>query len=440
MNRLIAALFLLPLLAHAGTYTLTHGTWDLFNGSTKVGSYASETACADAAAALNVTKSYTCKTTTTVNVTATSTSAAPTVSLTLNPTTVSYGQGSMRTWSSTNATSCSASSNPTGNWWGTQGTSGNGWVFPPVTVTYILTCTGPGGSATAQATLTVNAQNPAPTASLTANPQSITAGASSTLSWSSTNATSCSASGGWSGTVPTSGTQGVTPAASTTYNLACTGAGGTANAATTVTVTTGGVASYSSSFNSTENPLNEAGAWVRGGVEGLDWHNPKTTGGQVVGAVAMPTDSRYSDDIAHLSGSVPANQYAQATVYLASGYSALHEAELLLRFQITPHNARGYEVLWGLPGYIAIVRWNGPLGDYTVLYDSGTLNTWAPKHGDVLRAEINGSTISVYKNGTLFASVNDSTYTNGQPGLGFWPVDGAVPENYGWQDWTAGGL
>jgi hypothetical protein len=57
------------------------------------------------------------------------------------------------------------------------------------------------------------------------------------LKWSSTNATSCTASGGWSGTMPTSGTQtsGVI-GSSTTFTLSCMGAGGTAVLSTTVTV------------------------------------------------------------------------------------------------------------------------------------------------------------------------------------------------------------
>jgi hypothetical protein len=79
-----------------------------------------------------------------------------------------------------------------------------------------------------------------PTLSLTANPTSISSGSSSTLSWSSTNATSCTASGAWSGSKATSGTQSVSPTSTSTYNLACTGSGGTANASATVTVTSGG--------------------------------------------------------------------------------------------------------------------------------------------------------------------------------------------------------
>lgn len=211
----------------------------------------------------------------------------------------------------------------------------------------------------------------------------------------------------------------------------------------TVSAGGGGVGGFSTTFDSTENPLSEGGAWVRGGAEGLDWHNPKTIGGQAVGAVAMPTGSRYSDDVAHLNAAVPANQYAQATVYLAPGYTGNgggHEVELLLRFDISPHSARGYEVLWGLSGYVAIVRWNGPLGNYTPLFDPGAGSIPVPQNGDVLRAEITGSTIRVYRNGAQVATATDGTYSAGQPGIGFWPVDGAIPESYGWQDFSAGGL
>jgi hypothetical protein len=100
---------------------------------------------------------------------------------------------------------------------------------------YSLTCTGLGGTSTpAAVTVTVN---PAPTATLTASPQSVAVGGTSTLTWNSTNATSCSASGGWSGTKATSGTQ-MTAAltTSTAYSLTCNGLGGTSTPIT-VTVT-----------------------------------------------------------------------------------------------------------------------------------------------------------------------------------------------------------
>jgi Subtilase family len=76
----------------------------------------------------------------------------------------------------------------------------------------------------------------APTLTLAQN--SVVSGASTTLTWSSVKATSCTASGGWSGTLATSGTQSVmpTPVGSATYTLTCSNAGGT-SPATSVTLT-----------------------------------------------------------------------------------------------------------------------------------------------------------------------------------------------------------
>jgi peptidoglycan-associated lipoprotein len=76
---------------------------------------------------------------------------------------------------------------------------------------------------------------PAPTASLSANPDSIQAGQSSTLTWETQNAENVSIEG--IGAVQPSGTQQVTPTQSTTYRLVAKGPGGTQEATTRVTVT-----------------------------------------------------------------------------------------------------------------------------------------------------------------------------------------------------------
>jgi hypothetical protein len=87
---------------------------------------------------------------------------------------------------------------------------------------------------------------PAPTVSLAPSPSTITAGSATTLTWSSTNATSCSATGGWSGTQATSGTASTgVLSATTTYNLTCVGSGGSKSVSTTVNVTTPPTASGS---------------------------------------------------------------------------------------------------------------------------------------------------------------------------------------------------
>lgn len=75
-----------------------------------------------------------------------------------------------------------------------------------------------------------------PTLSLSATPSTITAGGTSNLAWTSTNASSCTASAGWSGAKNTSGNQNVTPESTTTYTLSCTGSGGSVTESVTVTV------------------------------------------------------------------------------------------------------------------------------------------------------------------------------------------------------------
>jgi mannan endo-1,4-beta-mannosidase len=106
-------------------------------------------------------------------------------------------------------------------------------------------------------TSAVQAVAPAPTLELSASPGSISSGASSMLSWSATNATSCTASGGWSGSMAMSGSKSTGALSSTTtYTLSCSGASGTtpASMSTTVSVqsqsTGGGVArpSYNTGY------------------------------------------------------------------------------------------------------------------------------------------------------------------------------------------------
>ena len=81
-------------------------------------------------------------------------------------------------------------------------------------------------------------QAPAPTVTLMVNPAAVFVGSTSTLTWSSTTATSCTASGGWSGSQATSGsTSSGALNSTTTYRLTCIGAGGSTDATSTVAVT-----------------------------------------------------------------------------------------------------------------------------------------------------------------------------------------------------------
>ena len=73
-----------------------------------------------------------------------------------------------------------------------------------------------------------------PTASLTANPETIDKGQSSTLTWQTTNATDVNISS--VGAVQPNGSQQLTPSESTTYTLTAKGEGGTQTAMARVTV------------------------------------------------------------------------------------------------------------------------------------------------------------------------------------------------------------
>ena len=165
-----------------------------------------------------------------------------TVTLSVSPTSITTGGSSTLTWSTTNATGCTASANPAVvGWSGSVGISGNQSSGAlTATTDFTLTCSGASGS-TGQ-TVTVTVVPPPPTVTLSANPTTITSGASSTLSWSATNATDCTASAnpavaGWSGSVGISGSQSSGALTATTnFTLTCSGAGGSAGQTVSVTV------------------------------------------------------------------------------------------------------------------------------------------------------------------------------------------------------------
>ena len=155
----------------------------------------------------------------------------PAVTLTASQSSVPAGTAVTLTWSTNDAQSCTAS----GGWTGSRPTGGNEQVTPTGTsTTYTLSCSGTGGSTQRSVTVSVLA---APGLTLSANPTSVTSGQSSTLTWTSTDATSCTASGGWSGSKAVSGSESVGPLSTTTnFTLACTGAGGNVQRSVSVTV------------------------------------------------------------------------------------------------------------------------------------------------------------------------------------------------------------
>jgi hypothetical protein len=169
------------------------------------------------------------------------------VSIGASPTALTVGQTTTLTWSSSNATGCQATTAPlqaTDAWSGTVALSGTQLVTPPASGTFIytLTCNGV-ASSTSVVVVAAPAPTPMPTVSLSFAPASVQAGQRATLTWSTTDATSCAASsdppGIWAGNQGISGSVDVTQAVAGTYTytLSCTGLGGSANASVTLGVT-----------------------------------------------------------------------------------------------------------------------------------------------------------------------------------------------------------
>ncbi len=82
---------------------------------------------------------------------------------------------------------------------------------------------------------------PLPTVTLTASASHVSSGGTVTLTWTSADTASCTASGGWNGPQQLNGTATTsTITAATTYTLSCDGAGGNAAKSVSVSVDSGG--------------------------------------------------------------------------------------------------------------------------------------------------------------------------------------------------------
>ncbi|MDH3558947.1 MAG: hypothetical protein OES18_24155, partial [Deltaproteobacteria bacterium] len=107
-------------------------------------------------------------------------SPPPEVNFSANPSAIKLGEASTLNWTTSYATSVSIEPGI-----GSVEPSGSQKVTPTETTTYTLTAEGVGGTASKGATVTVYQP---PTVTISADPESVIYGESSTLFWSSTNA------------------------------------------------------------------------------------------------------------------------------------------------------------------------------------------------------------------------------------------------------------
>jgi hypothetical protein len=182
--------------------------------------------------------------------------------------------------------------------------------------------------------------------------------------------------------------------------------------------TTGRV--YTTHFPLTENPISEGGNWISGQAVGLDWHDVSTTPGLAIG---HQSDTSYTDGTALLTGAWGPTQTVEAVVHTVNPKeSCYQEVEMRLRSTLTAHSCAGYEISFkatkSASAYLIIVRWNGPVGDFTYLKNS-TGAQYGIADGDTVKATIVGNVITAYLNGVAVGTAMDSTYTTGNPGMGF---------------------
>ena len=197
---------------------------------------------------------------------------------------------------------------------------------------------------------------------------------------------------------------------------------------------------YTTTFSLAENPISEGGNWINGKAVGLDWSDVRTVNGMAVGL--QPGTSGTDDATALLTGTWGPNQTVTATVHTTNPSSSyFEEVELRLRSTLSAHRCTGYEVLFGLrndsSAYVSIVRWNGPFNDWTTL-DAYGGSQYILREGDVVKGVISNQTISAYINGVKVMQVTDSTFSSGNPGLGFYLANATgVNTDYGFTSFTA---
>jgi hypothetical protein len=197
---------------------------------------------------------------------------------------------------------------------------------------------------------------------------------------------------------------------------------------------------YTTQFPTAENPVSEGGNWTNGKAVGLDWADVATIPGLAYGTESG--SGRYDDSTAILTGTWGADQTAQATVHSVNQNDSIYEeVELRLRSAISAHKNTGYEINFRCSktgnAYTQIVRWNGALGDFSYLSNKSG-SQYGVKDGDVVKATIVGSAITVYINGVQVNQATDTTFGTGNPGMGFF-IDGAsgVNQNFGFTSFTA---
>jgi hypothetical protein len=207
------------------------------------------------------------------------------------------------------------------------------------------------------------------------------------------------------------------------------------------------IPSYATTFTTNENPISEGGRWINGKAVGIYSTDIQTVPGFAFGT--QPGNNGFDDSIALLSGSWAPDQTVQATVHTVNqSLDYFEEVELWLHGTITPSSTTGYEINFRCTGnynqgYMQIVRWEGrdSQGNPSFAYiDFTGPGVNGVKDGDIVKASIRGTVITVWVNGIQVAQASDNTFTSGNPGMGFFLMGATgVNADYGFLNFSASG-
>lgn len=178
---------------------------------------------------------------------------------------------------------------------------------------------------------------------------------------------------------------------------------------------------YATSFPGEENPISENGNWISGKSIGLDWSDVATTPGLASGTQSGAIGQGQS--IALVTGVWTSDQIIEAKVHSVNGSDSFYEeVGLIVRGSLSAHKATGYEIRFRCSrsgaAYARLVRWNGAVGNLTVL-KSANGSQYGVSEGDVVKATVIGNVITAYVNGKQLLQAVDNTFKSGNPGVSF---------------------
>ncbi len=215
-------------------------------------------------------------------------------------------------WDTEGVTSCTAS----GGWSGARAVNGNATLIPnQPTNSYALSCVGDNGGAVASVNIDLIAQGPV-SVDLQTDVDVTAIGSDAILSWTTRGASSCTASGAWTGARPLRGVEVVRGiGASKTFTLQCSGPAGAATDAVSVTIAPAPslsiIADPAAVYTGEKTELRWQAQNANNCMASGAWSGPRATSGTELSA-ALSSDANFSLACTGISGSV--SKFVSVTV------------------------------------------------------------------------------------------------------------------------------